>query len=91
MIERSRVRIPAGTAGEFSSPGSTFCADSYFGIRSTPVHSAACTECTHHSVTCISKNTTSREHWGDRQTDRQTETQKEREGGGGGGETDRQR
>ena len=25
MIERSRVRIPAGTAGEFSSPGSTFC------------------------------------------------------------------
>ena len=38
MIERSRVRIPAGAAaGEFSSPGSTFCADSYFGIRSTPV------------------------------------------------------
>ena len=36
MIERSRVRIPAGTAGEFSSPGSTFCADSYSGIRSTP-------------------------------------------------------
>ena len=35
--ERSRVRIPAGAAGEFSSPGSTFCADSYFGIRSTPV------------------------------------------------------
>ena len=37
MIERSRVRIPAGAAGEFSSPGSTFCADSYFGIRSTRV------------------------------------------------------
>ena len=37
MIERSRVRIPAGAAGEFSSPWSTFCADSYFGIRSTPV------------------------------------------------------
>ena len=37
MIERSRVRIPARTTGEFSSPGSTFCADSYFGIRSTPV------------------------------------------------------
>ena len=37
MIEKSRVRIPAGAAGEFSSPGSTFCADSYFGIRSTPV------------------------------------------------------
>ena len=30
-------RIPGGAAGEFSSPGSTFCADSYFGIRSTPV------------------------------------------------------
>ena len=37
MIERSRVRISAGEAGEFSSPGSTFCADSYFSIRSTPV------------------------------------------------------
>ena len=37
MIERSRVRIPAGAAGEFSYPGLTFCADSYFGIRSTPV------------------------------------------------------
>ena len=36
-IERPRVRIPAGAAGEFSSPGSTFCANSYFGIRSTPV------------------------------------------------------
>ena len=36
MIERSRVRIPAGAAGELSSPGSAFCADSYFGIRSTP-------------------------------------------------------
>ena len=37
MIERSRVRIPAGAAGEISSPGSTFCADSYFGFRSTPL------------------------------------------------------
>ena len=37
MIEKPRVRIPAGAAGEFSSQGSTFCADSYFGIRSTPV------------------------------------------------------
>ena len=37
MIERSRVRIPPGAAGELSSPGSTFCAESYFGIRSTPV------------------------------------------------------
>ena len=34
---RSRVRVPAGAAGKFSSPGSTFCADSYFGICSTPV------------------------------------------------------
>ena len=37
MIERWRVRIPAAAAGEFSSPGSTFRADPYFGIRSTPV------------------------------------------------------
>ena len=36
-MERSRVRIPAGAAGEFSSPGPTFCTDFYFGIRSTPV------------------------------------------------------
>ena len=35
--ERSRVRVPAGAAGVCSSPGSTFCADSYFGIRSNPV------------------------------------------------------
>ena len=28
MIERSRVPIPAGAAGEFYSPGWTFCADS---------------------------------------------------------------
>ena len=37
VIKRSRVRVPAGAAGEFSSPGSTFCADSYFGIRVTAV------------------------------------------------------
>ena len=29
VIERSRVRIPAGAAGEFSSPESALCADSY--------------------------------------------------------------
>ena len=29
MIERFRVRIPEGAAGEFSSPESTLCADSY--------------------------------------------------------------
>ena len=28
-MERSRVRIPTGAAGEFSSPGSTLCSDSY--------------------------------------------------------------
>ena len=28
VIERLRVRIPAGAAGEFSSPELTFCADS---------------------------------------------------------------
>ena len=37
MIEGSQVRVPAGAVGEFSSPGSTFSADTYFGIRSTPV------------------------------------------------------
>ena len=37
MTERSRVRVHTGTAGEFSSPGSAFCAGSYFGIRSSPV------------------------------------------------------
>ena len=37
MIERLPVQIPVGAVGEFSSPGSTFCADSYFGIRSAPV------------------------------------------------------
>ena len=31
------VRSLAGALREFSSPGSTFCADSYFGIHSTPV------------------------------------------------------
>ena len=34
---RSWVQIPAGAAVKFSSPGSTFCANSYFGIHSTPV------------------------------------------------------
>ena len=29
MIERLRVRIPAGAAVEFSSPDFTLCADSY--------------------------------------------------------------
>ena len=37
MIESARVRVPAGAAGEFSSPESSFCADAYFGIRFTPV------------------------------------------------------
>ena len=37
VIEWSRVRVPAGEAGECSFPGSTIRVDSYFGIRSTPV------------------------------------------------------
>ena len=36
VIEKLRVRIPAGAAGELSSLWSTFRADSYFGISSTP-------------------------------------------------------
>ena len=36
VITRLRVRIPAGAAGEFSSPESTLCAD-FFGALSTPV------------------------------------------------------
>ena len=28
LIKRSRVRVPAGRVGKFSSPGSPFCADS---------------------------------------------------------------
>ena len=34
--ERLQIRIPAGAAGEFSSPGLTLRADSYSGVRSTP-------------------------------------------------------
>ena len=37
IIERFRVRIPAGVAGEFSSSELTLCADSLFGVRSTPM------------------------------------------------------
>ena len=37
MTERSQVQIPTGAVGEFSSPGLTLCADSYFGIHSTRV------------------------------------------------------
>ena len=37
MFERSRVRVPEEVAAELFSPGSAFCTDSYFGIRSTPV------------------------------------------------------
>ena len=36
MIERLRVRIPAGVAGELSSPELTLCGGS-FAVRSTPV------------------------------------------------------
>ena len=37
MIKMSRVRVSAGAAGEFSSSESSFCTNSYFGIRPTPV------------------------------------------------------
>ena len=37
MIKRSWVQVPAGAVGEFSSPESTFSADSYFGIHSIPM------------------------------------------------------
>ena len=37
VIQRSRVRVLAETAGRSFSPGSIFCADSYLGNRSTPV------------------------------------------------------
>ena len=37
MIERLRIRIPAGEAGEFSSAESTLCADSYSASVSPPV------------------------------------------------------
>ena len=36
MNERSQVHVPARAAGEFSSPESYFCADSYFGIPFHP-------------------------------------------------------
>ena len=43
VIERARVRVPDRSRGRFSSPGSTFCADCYFGIRSTlVVNAVAC-------------------------------------------------
>ena len=37
MIERLRVPIPAGAAGEFSSPELTLCADSYSESVPSPV------------------------------------------------------
>ena len=37
MTEKSLVRIPAGAAGEIFLTRINFCADSHFGIRSTPV------------------------------------------------------
>ena len=36
VVQRAAIFSEAAL-GEFSSRGSTFCADSYFGIRSTPV------------------------------------------------------
>ena len=37
VIQRSRVQFTVWAAGEFSFPGPTFCADSYFGTRFTSV------------------------------------------------------
>ena len=37
MIERLRVLIPAAAVEEFSSPELTLCADSLFGVLSSPV------------------------------------------------------
>ena len=37
MIERLRVRIPAGAVGEFSSPELTLCADSHLMSIPPPV------------------------------------------------------
>ena len=53
MIERSRVRIPAGAARECSSPGSAFCANSYFGIRVTAVARVTAVRVTAARVTAV--------------------------------------
>ena len=37
VIQRLLVQVTAGSVGEFSSLGSTFCVDSYFSIHSTPL------------------------------------------------------
>ena len=37
LARKHWVRTLVRAAGELSSPWSTFCADSYFGIHSTPV------------------------------------------------------
>ena len=43
MTERLWVWVPAGAVQKISSPGSTFCADSYFGIQFHPcVTAIAC-------------------------------------------------
>ena len=41
LIERFRVRIPTGVAGEFSSPELTLCADSYSVSVPPPVTTVA--------------------------------------------------
>ena len=50
MIERSWVWIPAGEAGEFSSPGSTFCADSFRYLFHPRVTAVACNKNPGHSA-----------------------------------------
>ena len=62
MTERLQVQIPAGAAGEFSSPGSTFCADSHFGIRSTPMFKNMLLKASHSCrITC--KHSESAREW----------------------------
>ena len=41
MIKRLRVRIPAGAAGQFPSPASTLCADSY-SVSTPPIPWSFC-------------------------------------------------
>ena len=64
MIERSRIRIPAGAAEEFSSPGSTLCANSFqypFHPRVPAiVRKRSCSFCREEEVTTEVKRLTGR-------------------------------
>ena len=45
MIERLRVQIPAGAAGEFSSPELTLCADSCVTAVARKITRSFCQKC----------------------------------------------